>query len=162
MTTFIIMMIVIIALLVIRNGKQAELDQIVEYNEQPMRQMELARYDEIVYRNAFLVAQFGAIDGLEENIETYPVGNSVVRQVFYDCSNDIATLTFGDFSASEGKMSLVARAEVVEDINKFIKKLTEQDVFTDVNYTGYTYQEETGLWNIKVECTLAESAGRED
>lgn len=160
--TLVLMLLVYTVCAVINKQKQSELDAIVEYNNQPARLLELARYDEITYRNSFLNAQFNAIDGLEQNLVTYPTGNTEVMNVFYDCAGDIATLSFGNFNAEEGYISVVAQASVVEDINAFIKKLTEQKIFTKVDYTGYTYQEDTGLWNIMVSCTLAESAGKEN
>lgn len=160
--SLILMLLVYTVCAVINKQKQSELDEILEYNNSPVRMLDLARYDEIVYRNSFLRAQFDAIDGLEQNLVTYPVGNTEIMNVFYDCADDIATLSFGDFNATEGYISVIAKAAVVEDINTFIKRLTEQEIFKKVDYTGYTYQEETGLWNIKVSCILSEAAGKEN
>ena len=35
-----------------------------------------------------------------------------------------------------------------------------EKIFVDVVHTGYTYDTRAGLYNIHVECTLAESVGR--
>ena len=48
----------------------------------------------------------------------------------------------------------------MDDINKFIKKLMEEPIFSEVNYTGYEWSDNEAKWNISVTCTLAESAGR--
>ena len=48
----------------------------------------------------------------------------------------------------------------VDDINVFIKALTNEDIFCAVDYTGYSFNEAEGMWDIHVTVTLAESAGR--
>ena len=56
---------------------------------------------------------------------------------------------------------MIAKAENVDLINQFIKRLTDEDIFNSIDYTGYAFEEDTGLWNIHVMCILSESAGKQ-
>jgi hypothetical protein len=69
-------------------------------------------------------------------------------------------VTFESFQADEGLVTVTAKAENVDDINKFIRELNGEDIFNKVDYTGYSYDEQTQLWDIHVTCTLTEAAGR--
>jgi hypothetical protein len=55
---------------------------------------------------------------------------------------------------------VTAKAENVDDINKFIREMNNGKIFNQVDYTGYSYDEQTELWDIHVTCTLTEAAGR--
>jgi len=143
----------------IRDSKQAELDKLIKKNTSPTMLENLRYYEEIMARNAFLVDQHNSIVGLSENLETYPRGNSKTLKVLVDCAVGYADIYYDSFDAESGYISIVAVSEDVESINQFIKILTEQEIFNKVDYTGYAYDENTGMWNINVTCTLAESAG---
>ena len=69
-------------------------------------------------------------------------------------------VTFDSFDADLGVLTMTARADTVDNINKFIRNLCGEDIFSNVDYTGYSYVESDELWMIHVTCTLAESAGR--
>ncbi|MBP3296498.1 MAG: hypothetical protein J6M27_07940, partial [Lachnospiraceae bacterium] len=60
------------------------------------------------------------------------------------------------YSAESGILEVVATAEDVEKINRFIARLLAMDIFELVDYTGYTQNEGDGTWSIHVVCTLAE------
>lgn len=166
-----IVLLVLLAILMIaatggsfflRYTKQKELDNIIAINEDPARQMDLALYEEYDSRNTYLRSQYEATADIENNISTYPVGNKTVLDVFDNCAKGLATVEYNSFDAENGEISIVAKADDVESINKYIKNLLAEDVFKSVDYTGYTYSETTGQWDIKVTCVLAEKAGRKD
>jgi hypothetical protein len=154
------MLVVLGVCLIIKTVKNRELQELKDYNESPDVIFTVATYDSIELRNAFLTAQFASIESMDENILTYPVCNTKVLNVINNCAGDYAQVSFQSFEAESGTMSMTAKADTVDNINKFIKVLSEQDIFNAVNYTGYTYQSDTDMWNINVSCTLAESAGR--
>lgn len=145
----------------VKGAKQKELDSILDINDSPARMMDIAMYDEYSSRNSFLRKQYNATSDIEANIATYPLGDDNVLNVFNKCAKEgKATLEYSSFNAYNGEISIVAKAANVENINTFIKLLLSEDMFTSVNYTGYNYAEDSGLWNINVTCVLAESAGR--
>ena len=38
----------------------------------------------------------------------------------------------------------------VEDINQFIDRLEERDIFEQLDYTGYVWSEERGMWTLSL------------
>lgn len=144
----------------IRTAKNRELSALKEYNESPLTMMEVAKYDVLLSRNAFLGAQYSAIDGVNQNLYTYPLCNREVMDRVYDCAGNYATITFESFDADMGVMTVKAQSDTVDNINKFIKQLSALDIVSNVNYTGYSYIDDVGLWDIHVTFYLAESAGR--
>jgi len=154
------MVILTVGSIFVRYTKQKELDGIIEINEDVGRQMDLALYEEYDSRNSYLRAQYDATIDIEDNMMTYPVGNKAVLDVFENCARGLATVEYNSFDAERGEISIVAKADDVESINKYIKNLLEEDIFKSVNYTGYTYSESDDKWDIKVTCVLAEKAGR--
>lgn len=156
----VVMLIGVAASLTFKKIKQKELDKLVEYNEDPVVMMQVADYDKLLNRNDFLQGQLDSIEGLNANYDTYPVCNDKVTGIIDSCAKGYATVTYNSFDSSAGIVSITAKSAVVDDINKFIKNLNEQEIFSKIDYSGYTYQESNGMWDIKVTCTLAESAGR--
>jgi hypothetical protein len=146
------------------------------YTYDALRRQELSRIDGEL-RDVELVAKVAEYDGLmasansismehtylseiDENIYSYPVCDDDIIQQIQDCAEGYATVDFESFDADQGIVVISAMAENVDDINKFIKILSGRDIFNDVDYTGYSYDEQSSLWDIHVTCTLVESAGR--
>jgi hypothetical protein len=158
--TLVVMLIILGVLLTVKSVKNRELKDLKDYNENPTIVMQVASYEQLLYTNTFLTAQASSIADLDENILTYPVCNIKVMNVIDTCAGDYADVTLDSFDANEGTIVVTAQSDTVENINKFITELLKQDIFSDVNYTGYTFQNDSGLWNINVSCKLAEAAGR--
>jgi len=155
-----LLLIITVSASIIKIKKASELRALTEYNESPAVQMQITDYNMYSQRSNFLSRQYDAIQTVSDNIETYPLGSSDVLDVFDECARGYATLVYNSFDAYEGNISITANASNVEDINKFIKNLTTKDIFVDVDYTGYHFDDSTNLWNINVTCTLSEAAGR--
>ena len=158
----IIMSIIFIVMSVIKSGKNKQLEVLNEYNERPDVMMDAALFDALQERTDFLVAQYNAINEIDEDILTYPCGNTEVMQVFRTCAAGYADIEFGAFDAKNGTLSITAKASEVEQINKFIRRLMDDKSFNEVNYTGYDYEDNEGKWKINITTTLAESVGRGD
>jgi len=158
--SFIIMLSIVIVMAVMKNAKQKELDEIVAYNESDAVMFGLMDYDYYSNQNNYLSAQIAAVEEIGDNIQTYPVGNTKLLRIVENCAAGYANISYGDFTANTGSISLTASSENVEMIHQFIKKLTQEDIFCTVDYSGYTYSEINNCWNINVTCILAESAGR--
>ena len=56
-------------------------------------------------------------------------------------------------------MTTAMTGEDVQDINQLVTRLIEDDMFTNIEYTGYTYNE--NAWTVNVVFTLSASVGRE-
>ena len=159
---FIIMSIVFVAMTIVKRGKVKQLEALNEYNERPDVMMSASVFDALQERTEFLVAQYNAIMEIDEDILTYPCGNSDVMQVFRTCAAGYADIEFGAFDAKSGTLSITAKASEVEQINKFIRRLMDDPTFNEVNYTGYDYEDDIEKWKINITTTLAESVGRGD
>jgi hypothetical protein len=140
--------------------KQQELDALEDEINNPTVLAQLDEYDTLVVRNSFLTSQYNAIADIDENLYTYPVCDDDILKVFTKCAGSLATVQFESFDANSGIVSITAKSDTVDNINVFIRALCNEDIFKTVDYTGYSYDSQTELWNINVTCTLTESAGR--
>ncbi len=153
-----LMGIILAASLTVRLLKHRELDKAKEANES--MELMVLEYDMVTARNSFISSQYNSIVGLDENIMTYPVCNTDVMNLITKCAGNYADVSFDSFDADSGIVSFTATSKTVNEINLFIAELTKQDIFSRVDYSGYSYQENTENYDIHVTCTLAESAGR--
>ncbi len=157
---FILLAIVVAVMFIVKTGRQRQLEALEEYNNSPDVMMEVAMYDTVVARNKFLIAQYKAIKEIEEDIVTYPCGNSEVIDLLGKSAAGYSDVKISSFEARNGTLSFSAKASDVELINKFIRRLMDEQLFGDVDYTGYNYIEDEDKWKINITCTLAESVGR--
>ena len=153
-----VMLVILAGCMTVKILKNRELKDAEAENQ--LMEVQVMEYDMVTARNSFISSQYSSIVGLDENIYTYPVCNTDVMNIINKCAGKYADIEYNSFDAASGTVSVSAKSGTVDEINMFIKELTEQDIFNDVNYTGYTYMDDTGEWNINVNCTLSESAGR--
>lgn len=156
----VIMVTGVIICALVRMAKQQELQLLKDYNENPATMMQAAEYDSLVERNDFLAAQYKSIAGLTKNLETYPWCSDGIVEQIEQLAQGYATISIDSFNADTGQVSMVATSEEVELINAFINILAQQEIFYDVDYTGYSYDSGNEMWNIHVICILSESVGR--
>ena len=155
-----VMLVGLAVCITVRTLKKQELQKLKDYNESPATIMEVARYDVLMHETSYLMNQYNAIVGVNQNLYTYPVGNKEITTIVNECADGLAMVTFDSFDADLGVMTMTARADTVDNINKFIRKLCNVNIFNSVDYTGYSYVDSEAMWDIHVSCTLAESAGR--
>ena len=153
-----VMLIALAAAFTARILKKKELREAEDANQAMATQV--TWYDMVVAENSFISAQYNSIVGLDENIYTYPVCNTDVRNLINKCAGNFAEISFESFDADSGVVSFTATSGTVDEINLFIAELNKQDIFNSVDYSGYSYNEATENWDIHVNCILAESAGR--
>ena len=155
-----VMLVGLAICITVRTLKKQELSKLKEYNESPATIMDVARYDVLLSQTSYLNNQYNAIAGVNKNLYTYPVCNEEIMDIVNRCAKGYATVTFESFDADTGSLAMTARSDTVDNINVFIRNLCNEDIFNDVDYTGYSFVESDNLWDIHVTCTLAESAGR--
>lgn len=144
----------------IHSQKKAELKKLTDYNESLDVIFGVAEYNAYLSRNSFLVEQHNAIKNVDENLDTYPIGSKKIEQIIEKCALGYATVEMKSFDADAGVVNFTAKAEDVEKINQFITRLLGQEVFNDIDYTGYNYNAGEELWDINMICTLSEAAGK--
>ena len=153
----IVLLIVTIVLLIMMGQKKKELETLQAYNMQPSVVESAAKYDQLLQEAGKLGRAQGAVDLLKKYRDTYPIPDSSINQTVTDAAGqEDVEVKFGSYSAANGVLEMVATAEDVEKINRFIARLLAMDIFELVDYTGYTKNEADGTWSIHVVCTLAE------
>ncbi|MBO6298633.1 MAG: hypothetical protein J6N53_07275 [Lachnospiraceae bacterium] len=153
----IVLLIVTIVLLIVRSQKKAELAVLQQYNMQPAIVESAAEYDRLMQEAEELGTEQGGVDLLKKYRDTYPIPDSSVNKSIMNAAGlEDVGVVIDSYSAESGILEVVATAEDVEKINRFIARLLAMDIFELVDYTGYTQNEGDGTWSIHVVCTLAE------
>ena len=161
-TTLIVMLVLLgvaLTLRLIRDGRYKDLK---DYNTSPVVMMGKSDYDEAVSKRDGMLAKYNSINTVVETLDSYPVASDEVIEIIEKAARGYAEIEITSFDADEGKVGFSAKAESVNDIYKYIDELLKEDIFMQVNHTGYTYDESEGLYNIHVDCTLAEAAGKSE
>ncbi len=141
--------------------QQSKYDEAKSYNNSPTVLMQSAEYDAAVEKRDTMLAKYNSINTVVETIDSYPVCNDDVIATIEETARGYAKIEILSFDAEEGRVTFSAKADDVNDIYKYIDKLLEEDIFMNVDHTGYTYSETDKLYDIHVICTLAESVGRD-
>lgn len=137
-----------------------KLEEVRSYNESPEVLELSARYDELEAEMQWKQMQKAALIRAARNIESYPYFNSSITDVIAGCTMGEVTFSIRSFDAQTGVVSVDTAAPDVEIINQFIDRLEEKDIFERLDYTGYTWSDESGMWSINLVCYLSEMAGK--
>ena len=148
-------------MLTMRLLREAKYNEAHDYNNSPSVKLQTASYDTAIERRDTLLAKYNSINTVVETIDSYPVCTDDIINKLEESAKGYADINILSFDADAGKITFSAKAASVNDIYKYIDKLLEEDIFMTVNHTGYVYDEREELYDIHVDCTLAESVGRE-
>ena len=136
-----------------------------------LKKMERGMQDSSVADNraSFELAQ-ASIDSMEKKMEeagvlwdqvmSYPTFHSSVNQVLQSCAGDRVKVEVRSFNRDSGTLALSATSGDVREVSEFVERLTQQEIFESVEYTGYTLVSGQDNYNIYVVCALAAGAGR--
>ena len=158
--TIVVMTTAFILALMYKKNKEQEYEDLKEFNNSPGTMMQVEEYDELTNRNSFLVGQYMSIAGINEDLETYPWATSKFCNKVYKLADGYATVTITSCNADSGTTDMTVTAQNVKLINEFITILMKQDIFHDVTYTGYSYNDDQ--YQVNVTCTLEEAVGRSE
>lgn len=154
-----VMLAAVIVLLVQCVTVSGRIQSAENYLENPTVVAEKAEYEQLLSENDLLSRQITYVQGVKEAIKSYPLGSSEVLREFERCVGDLASIEVTSFDSASGTMASSLKSDDVTDINLLISNLTQNDMFTNVEYTGYTYEENT--WTVNVVFILSASVGRE-
>lgn len=104
--------------------------------------------------------KISVVEEIWAHLMSYPTVNSSIEKIFFECAGGAVSVEIKSFQRDSGVLTLEAVAKDVRDINVFVEKLQEQEIFEAVEYTGYTYVSGLDHYNIHVVCCMAEGAGR--
>ena len=157
-----ILTIISLFLLIVYLSSSSRLEELNSYNRNPEVIQMSAEYDTLVSQASQTGTSQSGVDTLKQYIDSYPLPNSSINNQILEAANaESVNIDFGSYDSASGIFSTTASSPFVENINKFIAKLLEMDIFENVDYTGYEWNDETAEWSIKVICTLSENAAKE-
>lgn len=154
----IIMIICFLVSLVLRLTREIKYAAVKAEND--LYQTQATFFDMEAMRRDNLAAKFNSINDLVEALDSYPVGSKELLKALEKSASGYAEIEITSFNAEQGKISFTAKSANVNDIYKYIDRLLEEEIFMKVEHTGYTYDASTDMYNIHVDCTLAEAVGR--
>lgn len=154
------LVIATLVLVVLNMMRGSYLGELNDYNTNPSNLSAASEYDAEASKAAILTQHDDGLKLLARNINSYPWMNSTVAAEINSSASGLADVVINSYDAASGVLSMKATASNVESINQFIAKLMQSSLFTDVAYTGYTWQESSNNWAINVTTTLSENAGK--
>lgn len=136
------------------------LDEINAYLNDAQNIAGYEKAQELQRTNTRLAACIAADRDVWESIDSYPRANGRVVNAIRDCGGDQVGITINSYQAETGSFQFTASAADAARVNEFIDKLRGLDIFANVEYSGYGYQNEQEGYRIHVSCYLDESAGK--
>lgn len=126
---------------------------------------EAAEYDRLTGEIAALDTRIGVVERTLQNLGTYPVYTSQVKEAVRECAEGVADADVAEFELVTGTVTVEAASGNAEGAHRFVERLEKRtDLFEDLYYDGFQYDEKDGLWRTTVRCYLAgpqEAAGTE-
>lgn len=127
-----------------------------QYLENPAVISMVAEYDQLAAENEMLDTRIGIIRKTQENMDTYPVYATYVKDAIQGCAAGVAAADITSFDASQGRVSVEASAGDADLIHQFVERLEARtDLFGSVFYDGFNFDERSGSWKSSVVCYLA-------
>lgn len=157
-TVLIVMLLAFVttfAMELLRKNRLNELEE--EIN---MTSAEAMFYDMEAQRRDELSSKYYSINSVVETINSYPICNDEIIKRLQNTAVGLAEIEISSFDANAGIISFSAKSSDVNDIYKYIDRLFDEDMFSSVEHTGYTYDGSDNTYKILVDCILSESTGR--
>lgn len=131
-----------------------QLSELEDYNQREDIVAACEEYDALNAELSSSAALGKSMGSLKTSLLGYPRVDSKTEQVVAACASGLVSAQISSYNAESGMMSFNAEAENVEQINQFIKLLNQQEIFSDVDYTGYS-QGSDNKWSVNVNCIMA-------
>ena len=93
-----------------------------------------------------------AVDQMENNLSVYPEFSREVLNRIQNVGGGGIELKVLGYDVETGLLTFVASSREVIDVPFYILKMQETGMFHEVNYTGYTYENE--WYTISLSCTM--------
>lgn len=154
-----IMIIIIVVLGVQYFTNSARIDTAQAYLTNERVAQEKEEYEQLLYSNELTYRQITYVQGVKEAILSYPLCDSKVLEDFEACVDGLAEVEVTSFDSASGTMTTAMTAEDVAQIHLLVTHMIENEMFTNIEYTGYTYN--NNAWTVNVVFTLSTSVGRE-
>ena len=92
------------------------------------------------------------VEQMKENLETYPDLDAETIAQITDVSGSAVNVEIESMDAETGLLTFHAVSKDVIDIPGYVSKLTQTGLFSNVDYSGYQYQD--GEYSLDLSCIL--------
>lgn len=140
---------------------KGRLDKLDAYNTNTSIVDAGQEYDSLQEKESTLEKKVDKINEINENIKSYPIANSKVIKVLEKCASSYADIEVTSFEAETGILQVLTTASDVDKIHQYVLALRNEEIFKDVEYTGYNYLEDSKVYQINVICYLSQGAGHD-
>lgn len=141
-------------------SQSAKLNELEEYVNDPNNQQTAKEYDEL---NRTLTGNNAVIgDGkkTEEMIASYPLLNTKIEKTILAANSGAVTGEITSYKGETGELLIVVEASNVAEINNYVTRLYNTELFVDVVYNGYDENKETDGYSAVISGYLKKEAGR--
>ncbi len=139
-------------------GMKEELSRLHSYTE---KEENLAEYRRLLRLNEKIGQYEAAVSQMEEIEEEFhgnPQPNLEIFDAIREQAGTISCLNF-QYSSEKGILSFSCYAGNYHQIAGFVKGLREAGIFSDVEYSGYTFDKSTGMYSFGISGSLKSREG---
>lgn len=153
-----ILLLIPTVVLVLKNHSfDKKVQELTVWMEDEGREEDHQYVKELEAKLAELDAGLESVDTLKANLATYPVFDSAMIKRIEGVGGSKITLNVTGYDAETGVLTFVAVSKEVDDLSDYILKLEETGLFHEVDYSGYSLNED-GNYELVLACVLAGTA----
>ena len=137
-------------------SRAAQVDSQYDYMENPEVIDRVAQYDILTVENDTLDTRIAVTGRTWDNLESYPVYTSQVKQAVNECAAGLASVEIKSYGAELGTVVVEASSTGEELIHQFVSRLEDRtELFDEIYYEGFDYDDRSGSWKTSVTCYLS-------
>lgn len=155
-----VFLVVFAALLITNIVMNARLAKQKEYLDDPNNISQAAEAENVIEENNALRLTISALKSASEAQQSYPRINSIVISAIEQAGGGAVSMEITSYYSETGQLTLAAQTSGVDQINSYIDRLKATNLFDNVEYSGYTYTQNTNTYTINVVCYLNTGAGK--
>ena len=163
--TALVMMLITLYMVTLYARRTKYLNGLIAYNTDPNNKFAALDYDKEAEQVAILSQHYGGLKVLETNVNSYPAAISSVCSVIRTDAAGVGQVEIVGYNAETGELNFTTSFTDVVSLNSFITQLKNEEIFTKVDYKGYSEKSSQGEkeeWTALLSCVLAETAGRDE
>lgn len=139
----------------------SEVEKQLSYMSSPSLNHDVAEYDRLDRTVREIKIRQNAIRKTREYLASYPVCSSRINQAVLESAAGLVTAELSEYDGITGTAVIVVSAEQAENIHRFAARLEERkELFRDVSYEGFAWNERSGRWETVVNVHLVSSRDR--
>ena len=160
LSLFLLAALIGLGLFVANLRASAQLEEVQAFNQRADVVDACNRYDALQDELTTLASRKDAATRCAAYIASYPLPSKNVNRVLERCAVGLVEVEVTSYNAETGVLKCDTYSEEVEQINHYVELLQEEDIFSDVYYTGYSFDDTDEVWVVNVVCYLSENAGK--